>query len=89
MAQQKKSATKNKPHQVDTQAKISRSLVTFSINFITSKQMVYYPGEEREVAKYCIKVTTNSSKYKAVYLTQKQAKKIENQKNYSNNPKLL
>ena len=42
--------------------------------------MVYYPGEEREVAKYCIKVTTNSSKYKAVYLTQKQAKKIENQK---------
>lgn len=28
-----------------------------------------YPGEEIEVAKYCIKVTANSSKYKVVYLT--------------------
>jgi len=51
--------------------------------------MFYYPGEEIEVAKYWIKVTTNSSKYKAVYLTEKASKKNENQKHCRNNPKLL
>jgi len=34
----------------------------------------YYPGLETDVAKYCTKVTTNSSKYKAVYLKQNQVK---------------
>lgn len=63
--------------------------MTLIIQFIKGKQMFYYPGEESEVAKYWIKVPTNSSKYKAVYLTEKPSKKTENQKHCCNNPKLL
>jgi len=37
-------------------------------------KLFYYPGLETDVAKYCTKVTTNSSKYKAVYLKQNQVK---------------
>jgi len=52
VAAHRKLAKEIKSHQVDIEAKILQFLITLIIQFITGKQMFYYPGEEIEVAKY-------------------------------------